>query len=71
MIDATVEQTTFAFPKLMKNETSGEIVLFKADKNGTVIASGDETRVGLANTNFTMTPFVDLVDGITLQNVPE
>ena len=56
------------FPKLMKSESSGLIVLFEKHKHGVTVRKNDDWRVGHVSDTWHMDNFEDFTGEITLKN---
>ena len=70
MYQATEVTPTFEFPKLMRNTTAGEIVLFEESGKGTVIVTSDPSRAARQLTGVTMGGYEDVTETIEIQNTP-
>ena len=71
MITAEIKESKVVgteFPKLMKSDSSGLIVLFKSKNSGTVIVEGDAWKVGESASDWLDHGFEDFTGELKLKN---
>ena len=56
------------YPKLMKHQTSGSVVLFHKAGTGIIVASNSKNPTGLYDRTWNMSNFEDFKGTVTLKN---
>ena len=71
MITAEIKESKVVgteFPKLMKGDVTGIVVLFTAPEVGTIVVKGGSYRIGQHEDAFNMSKFEDFTDELILKN---